>query len=147
MSLGNLLKTGQIKQHPPDRDQIQKLLASAQRNLADAGVKGISAETRFDVAYKAIMQTALAALMANGYRPDTNRPGHHMTVIQSLPLIVGLENKRVLVLDTLRRKRNISDYTGADIEDVSALACVSEAKDLLLYVKSRLKKTHPELMA
>jgi len=26
------------------------------------------------------MQSALAALMMHGYRPDTNRPGHHMTL-------------------------------------------------------------------
>jgi hypothetical protein len=122
MSLENLLKIGQLKSHPPDRREIQKLLVAAQRNLADVQIKGISAETRFDVTYKAIMQAALAALMANGYRPDTNRPGHHMTVIQSLPLTVGLKPARAIVLDTLRRKRNLSDYTGADIDDVSAEA-------------------------
>jgi hypothetical protein len=27
------------------------------------------------------MQSALAALLANGYRPDTKVPGHHQTVI------------------------------------------------------------------
>ena len=42
------------------------------------------------------MQSALAALMMHGYRPETNRPGHHMTVIQSLPLTIGLESKRLI---------------------------------------------------
>ena len=62
----------------------------------------ISAETRFDAAYKAIMQVALAALMANGFRPDTNRHGHHMTVVQSLPKSIGLATDRMVVLDALR---------------------------------------------
>ena len=84
------------------------MLAAATRNLADARVTNISPETRFDAAYKAIMQAALAALMAHGYRPDTKRPGHHMTVVQALPLTIGLTAARVTVLDTLRRKRNVS---------------------------------------
>lgn len=76
MSLENLLRIGQLKAHPPHAQEIERLLAAAQRNLRDAQVRGISAETRFDAAYKAIMQSALAALMMHGYRPDTNRPGH-----------------------------------------------------------------------
>lgn len=120
MSLENLLKIGQLKTHPPDAREIEQLLAAASRNLRDARVTGISAETRFDAAYKAIMQSALAALMMHGYRPDTNRPGHHMTVVQSLSLTVGTERKRVVVLDTLRRQRNVADYTGDDIDSSTA---------------------------
>jgi hypothetical protein len=82
VSLQNLLKIGQLKAHPSDAAEIQRLLAAAARNLADARVLTISPETRFDAAYKAVMQSALASLMANGFRPDTNRPGHHMTVVQ-----------------------------------------------------------------
>lgn len=96
MSLENLLKIGQLKPHPPEAAEIERLLIAARRNLRDAGVTSISPETRFDAAYKAIMQSALAALMMHGYRPDTNRPGHHMTVIQSLPLTIGLESKRLM---------------------------------------------------
>jgi len=73
------------------------------------------------------MQSALAALMMNGYRPDTNRPGHHMTVIQSLPLTVGLDSKRVIVLDALRRQRNVADYTGDDVDETTAQHCIDEA--------------------
>src|SRR5512139_2341941 len=99
VSLENLLKIGQLKEHAPDSDEIAKLLTAAARNLADAGVKAISPETRFDAAYKAVMQAALAALMAHGYRPDTKRPGHHATVVQALPLTIGLAAGRVTVLD------------------------------------------------
>jgi hypothetical protein len=80
------------------------LLAAAARNLTDARVTAISAETRFDAAYKSIMQVALAALMAHGYRPDTKRLGHHVTVLQGLTLTIDLAAARVRVLDTLRRQ-------------------------------------------
>ncbi|OGT35723.1 MAG: DNA-binding protein [Gammaproteobacteria bacterium RBG_16_51_14] len=146
MSLENLLKIGQLKEHQTDAADVQRLLAAAQRNLTDARVTSISPETRFDAAYKAIMQAALTALMAQGYRPDTNRPGHHMTIVQALPLTIGLAEKRMAVLDTLRRKRNIADYTGEDIDDVSMENCVDEAEQLIADVNVWLKTNRPHLL-
>ena len=144
MTLQNLLKIGQLKSHLAEAGEIQRLLAAAERNLHDSGVTSISAELRFDAAYKAIMQCALAAMMANGYRPDTNKPGHHVTVVQGLAHSIGLEAARVMVLDTLRRQRNLSDYTGDDIDDSSAAHCSAEAKRLLKEVKAWLRANHPE---
>lgn len=76
------------------------------------------------------MQCALVALMANGFRPSTNEPGHHATVIQSWPKTVGLSDMRMTVLDKLRRKRNLSDYSGEGIGDEEAVACLRAAEDL-----------------
>lgn len=146
LSLENLLKIGQLKQHPVSAEEIEKLLASAQRNLRDAGVKEVSAETRFDAAYKAIMQSALAALMMHGYRPDTSRPGHHMTVLQSTPLTLGLASRRVVVLDALRRQRNVADYTGDDIDDSTAENCVVEARRLIDDALAWRKTHRPDLV-
>ena len=146
VSLQNLLKIGQLKEHPPDAAEVQRLLAAAARNLADARVTTISPETRFDAAYKAMMQAALAALMAHGYRPDTNRPGHHVTVVQALTLTIGLAPARVTVIDTLRRKRNLSDYTGEDIDDSSAEHCIAEADRLLQEVTAWLTAHRPQLL-
>jgi len=141
-----LLKIGQLKAHPPDAEEIERLLNAAQRNLRDARVTRISAETRFDAAYKAIMQSALAALMMHGYRPDTNRPGHHMTVVQSVPLTMGVETKRVAVLDTLRRQRNVADYTGDDIDESTVEHCINEASGLLDDVLAWRRTNRSELM-
>ena len=146
MSLENLLKIGQLKEHPIDAEEIERLLVAAQRNIRDASVTSISSETRFDAAYKAIMQSALAAILMHGYRPDTNKPGHHMTVVQSLPLTIGLSAKRVTVLDALRRKRNIADYTGDDIDDSSVQHCAEEARRLLKDVIDWRKDHRPKLV-
>jgi uncharacterized protein (UPF0332 family) len=134
VSLENLLKIGQLKLHPPDAREIEQLLVAARRNVRDARVTSISAETRFDAAYKAIMQSALAALMMRGYRPDTNRPGHHMTVVQSLPITIGIDSKRVVVLDALRRQRNVADYTGDDVDESTAEHCIAQAEQLVVDV-------------
>jgi hypothetical protein len=144
--LDNLFSIGQLKVHPADAAEIQRLLQAAQRNIADSRVSAVSAETRFDAAYKAIMQSALVAVMANGFRPDTNRPGHHMTVLQSLPKSIDLDPDRMVVLDALRRKRNLSDYMGEDVDDVSVSHCVEEAEQLLQDLKDWLKRNRPELI-
>jgi hypothetical protein len=147
MTLQNLEKIGQLKPHAPTRGEVQRLLAAAQRNLVDAERRGNSNETRFDCAYKAIMQCALVAMLASGYRPSTNAPGHHQTMIQSLPLTLGVSNEDWIVLDALRRKRNLNDYTGAPLEEGAAEEAIAQAKNLLSMVMPWLKRTHPGLAA
>lgn len=145
MSLEALLRIGQLKAHPPDRDEIARLLAAAARNLKDAAHEGVSTETRFDCAYKAIMQSALVALVANGYRPSTHVPGHQMTVIQALTHTIGLEPRRMVVLDALRKKRNLNDYLGTELDEASTQACVIEAIRLLDDVHVWLNANAPGL--
>ena len=145
MTLDNLLRIGQLKRHATDRVEIGNLLAAARRNLGDAQAENISTENRFDAAYKCIMQSALSALMANGFRPDTKVPGHHQTVIQTLPKTLGLPGARVAVLDALRNKRNLSDYTGKDIDPASLATCIEEAERLLGEVAAWLAANHPDL--
>jgi len=129
MTLENLLKIGQLKVHSTDRSEVQRLLEAVRRNLNDAGVDAISLETRFDAAYKAIMQTAMVALLANGYRADSR--GHHQVMIQSLPLTIGLSKDRMLVLDAMRRKRNAADYLGDYVDEASVEVCIEQAQLLL----------------
>lgn len=147
MTLQNLLKIGQLKDHPPDAEEIQRLLAAAARNIADSHVAEVSPENRFDAAYKAIMQAALVALMAHGYRPDTKRPGHHMTVVQALVHTINLQADRLIVLETLRRIRNRSDYSGDDVDESSARQCRAEAQRLLAEVIDWLEANRPKLIA
>ena len=111
MSLENLVgKT--LEKIDPDASAIKRLLSSAERNIADSHVMEISSENRFDVAYKAIMQLANAALQANGYRTLTSKPGHHMTMIQVPSQTIALDKQTVIVLDMLRKQRNVADYSG-----------------------------------
>jgi uncharacterized protein (UPF0332 family) len=146
MTLENLLEIGRLKQHATDRDEIRRLLEAAHRNLVDAQVTAISLETRFDAAYKAIMQASLAALVANGYRPDTKSPGHHATLVQTLTKTIRLPAQRLVVLDALRKKRNLSDYSGMWVDEASTASCIIEAGDLLKDVENWLADNRPDLM-
>ncbi len=146
MSLDNLVRTHQIKPHATHPEEVQRLLAAATRNLADARVEGISDETRFDAAYKAIMQCALVGLMANGYRPSTSVPGHHQTVIQTLSLTLGVPRESWIVMDALRKKRNVNDYSGDLIEPESVRECIAQADALFGHVGQWLAANRPDLL-
>ncbi len=61
MTLQNLLGIS-LDAVAPKRTQVARMLAAAERNMADARLAGLSAETRFDVGCKPGMSTtALAA--------------------------------------------------------------------------------------
>lgn len=146
MSLENLVRTHQLAPHDPRPIEVQRLLTAARRNLADSRVDGISDETRFDCAYKAIMQCALIGLLANGYRPATSTPGHHQTMIQALPLTLGLDRSTWVVLDALRKKRNVNDYSGDLMEPEAVLECVTRAEALLAWTRDWLDGRRPDLV-
>jgi hypothetical protein len=146
VSLQNLLQTGKLKEHAPTAAEVVRLLAAIERNLADSSVTAVSNETRFDAAYKAVMQCALAAMLASGYRPATSEPGHHLTLIQSLPLTLGMTNDAWVVLDALRRKRNANDYTGDIILPNMVSECVTQARKLNARLHAHLKAHQPELL-
>jgi hypothetical protein len=145
MTLQNLLGRT-LDTVTPDRAQVAKLLAAAERNIADAQLDGLSAENRFDAAYKAIMQLAMLALHANGYRTRTSVPGHHQTAIQRLTRMIGLQPVKVRLLDALRRQRNLSDYSGDLVADSAVVDCVAGAKDLLSLVRGWLSAQRSDLL-
>ena len=146
MTLENLLKIRQLASITPSRADILRLLQAAGRNLDDSRVTAISTENRFDAAYKCVMQSALAALHASGYRTSTSVPGHHQTLIQTLPLTVGADPRQVVLLDRLRKQRNVADYSGDPISSTTLASCVQAAEALLRQVKEWLQQHHPELL-
>lgn len=145
MSLDNLVGIN-LEKVAPDADAIKRLLSSAERNIKDARVMEISAENRFDAAYKAIMQLANAALQANGFRTLTSKPGHHMIMIQSLGQTIGLEKGTVIVLDALRKQRNVADYSGDIVPSSAVQECIAHAEELLMATRQWLQANKPDLL-
>ena len=145
MSLDNLVGIS-LEKLEPDSTSIARLLAAARRNIADATIMTVSAENRFDAAYKAIMQLANASLQANGFRTLTSKPGHHMTMIQLLGQTLGLGKETVIILDALRKQRNVADYTSDIVPESAARDCLMHAENLLQNVNRWLKANRPELV-
>jgi len=92
------------------------------------------------------MQCALVAMRVAGYRPAANEPGRHQTMIQSLPLTLGVSNDTWIVLDALRRERNANDYTGQPITATVVAECLAQAKMLEQALLGHLRAQHPQLL-
>jgi hypothetical protein len=146
MTLKNLLATGQLHEEQADPREIRRLLQSAATAISDAREGSVSAVTRLDAAYRAIMQCALVALRVNGFRPSTSAPGHHALMIQTLGKSIGLPREQVRTLDAFRKKRNAVDYLGKDVDDASATACVEAAGKLRNALLDWLRTNRPDLI-
>lgn len=129
----------------PDVATMRRLREAARRSLHDAGLAGLSAEGRFDLAYKAIMQSANLALQANGYRTLTSKPGHHQTMIQTLSQTVGLDAATVRLLDALRKQRNVIDYAGDLVSEAMASEALKQAQSMTQRVEEWLRENKPDL--
>jgi len=145
MSLQNLLGIS-LEQITPQKETIRRLLDGAARHIADAKVKAISAETRFSSAYTAIRMLADVGLHAQGYRTLTSKPGHHQTAIQTLPKTLEVDSQTVILLDKLRKQRNLTEYTGDIIPESAVAECLSQAESLHVITLHWLKKHKASLV-
>ena len=146
MTLQNLAGIGKLKPHKATPEEMSRLLGSAADAIADSRRKENSPNSRLDLAYKAIMQVSLAALMANGFRPSTSEPGHQQTTIQTLPKTIGITPERMRVFDAYRRARNVADYEGDPVEERLVAECSEAANGLLAAVRAWLKENRPDLL-
>lgn len=147
MTLENLLAIHRLQAFEATPAAVQRLLASAERNLADARLTALSADNRFDAAYKTIMQCAMIGLWTKGYRTVTSQPGHHQTALQALPKTLGLDQETVIVLDALRKQRNLNDYEGGPVSKAAVKECIAQADALLARTREWLQKHRPDLLA
>lgn len=146
MTLANLLAIQRLQAFEASPQGVQRLLAAAERNLADAQLQALSAENRFDAAYKCILQCAMLGLWARGYRTPTSQPGHHQTTLQCLPLTMGLPGDVIIVLDALRKQRNQNDYEGDPVGTAVVTECLAQAHLLLAHTRQFLQTQFPALL-
>lgn len=142
MTLTNLLAIQRLQAFEASAEGVQRLLAAAARNLADAQLQALSPENRFDAAYKCILHCA----MPQGYRTATSQPGHHQTALQSLPLTMALPKDVIIVLDALRKKRNQNDYEGDPVGQAVVTECIAQARSLLAHTRDFLQTQFPALL-
>jgi hypothetical protein len=144
MSLKNLAGVS-LDTLTPSRETITRLIEAATRHIADAKVRGVSAETRFGSAYTAIRMLADVGLHANGYRRLTSRSGHHQTAIQTLQLTLGVVAKTIIRLDHLRKQRNATEYSGDIVPETAVTECLAQAESLRVIALAWLKNSQPLL--
>ena len=60
---------------------------------------------------------------------------------------MGVEQDIVMVLDALRKQRNLNDYEGDSITDAAVAECLLQAKELLARTRQWLQARRPDLLA
>lgn len=145
MVLETLLGRG-LQQEPTDAAEISRFLKKIEAKLVDCRTPSISLDSRFDIAYEALLQCGLTALRAHGLRPDS-KGGHHIMALQTLPATIGFSKDKVRLLDEFRKQRAAGLYDGSfnpsEAEFEALLDVVGTLRDELT---AWLNMQRPELM-
>lgn len=100
----------------------------AATNLKDAGVKGLSAQGRYEFAYNAARIITTIVIRACGYRVSA-KAGHHYYTFQALQAVDPNFVTVAAYFDRARDKRNDFSY------DAAAHVSDTDAEELLKTVK------------
>ncbi len=144
MSLQNYLANSWIRRHATSQEEITNLLAIADRDIAQSQTPGLGPEWRFDIAYNAALQCAVAALAAAGFR--AKRQNKHMRTIECLEFTLEYVSPDVHFLDQCRRKRHAAVYEVIDaISNQEADEMLAFAKRVREDVAAWLAEHHADL--
>src|SRR5438132_4015639 len=126
MNLTKLLANKEAQKHKTSKKELDNMRALIARDLADAGLAGLSADRRFATAYNAALQAANMAMAC----AVLGKPVHNYADY----------------FETCRRKRNTIDYTFSNV------ATETEAKEILIQasqfygaVEDWITNNHPSL--
>lgn len=145
MSLKSWSDAGWIREQEPDPEMIRVALDAARKDLQQCQVEGLSPEWRLIIGYTCILNAAMAALLASGYRAD--RDQHHYRTLQSLQLTVGMPPNEVRRLDRYRKKRHISTYERVEaVSELEADEIAEAAAGVLVTVTKWLSERQPNLV-
>jgi len=67
-------------------------------------------------------------------------------MLQLLVKTVWLESDTMILLDSLRKQRNVADYSSDLVPESAMRECITQAEQLQLVVTQWLEENHPELL-
>ena len=147
MSLKDLLNENKLKEHKTSVQEVADLFNVIKRDIDDAGIKAVSSDRRFTIAYNAILQLSTIILYSSGYK--TYGTAHHYTTFQALKEILGDKHHELIdYFDACRSKRNISDYDRFGmISEKETDEIISETKKFKKLIINWVKDNYPELIS
>jgi uncharacterized protein (UPF0332 family) len=142
-----LLSNNEVQRHKTAKKELDQLRAVIRRDLADASLRGASADRRFATAYNAALQAAKMAIACAGYR--VVGVGHHRISFDVVRLAIGkVADPYSDYFDRCRRKRNVIDYDDAFVAtETEATEILTKAKEFADAVEHWIAKNHPSLKA
>lgn len=147
MSLEQWSRNGWLQRSETTVAEIQRLFEVVDRDLADARVKGLSADGRFQHAYDATLQLCMIPLRASGYTVPKGQ-GHHKRAIDSLRYTLGgsfADTADYIERCSRLRSQSIYERTGV-IANAEASALVKTAATVRDEVLAWLKANHTVLV-
>jgi hypothetical protein len=126
------------------RDTVTWLQA-AQVKLNDAAQTVVSAGTRMDAAWDAVLLASLAVACAEGWRATSDK-GHHAAVFEGAGQAIGLGQGRFDELDTLRDWRNRKYRAGQFSTEAEVGEAIGWVRPFLAEVAAWFAQQHPVLM-
>ena len=106
--------TGAIRPASPSSIEIERLLAIAERDLAQVRMSGLHPDTRFSLAYNAGHQLATVVLRLHGVR--IRKTGFHQNTFAELKTRLPEDMRSIAdYFGRARRKRNTAAYDRVNI--------------------------------
>ena len=145
MNLTELLNAGRLREHSTSPQEIGNLLATAERDLADARVEQVSLDGRFARAYNAALSLATIPLYCAGYRTARH---HHLTTFEALTLVLGKQMQELAdYFQTCRAKRHRLQYDRAgEVSERDLHELIESVESFTEQVKEWLRTNHPDLL-
>lgn len=134
-----------LKPQPANGRDVMQWLHQAQTKLEDARHTAISAGTRMDAAWDAVLMACLAVACAEGWRATSER-GHHAVVLEGTVQALGLSEPRHDELDTLRDWRNRKYRAGYKMEVAEVDEALQWVAPFLGEVAHWFQQHHSKLM-
>ena len=139
MSIEKLIKAGRIHRFEATRDEVDKAIEIARRDLTSAeSMIGESLDWCFSIAYNAVLQASRAYMLHKGYRPASAET--HKATFEFMKLSVPSNlTETVSYFDRARKKRHRTIY------DEVGLITENEAKELLKKAREFLEYIEKEI--
>jgi len=145
MSWKKLLKDNRVTAEPPSKAELDSLRSIVTRSLKDVTAPGLSADTRFVLAYDAARTLSLIVVRAEGYRPRS--VGAHYNTFLALGAADPAFDALSAYFDGCRMKRNDCEYDFAGgVSDTEAEGLLTTVKQFALDVEAWVKAHHPQLI-
>jgi hypothetical protein len=108
MGWKKLLSDNRVTAEPPSKAELDSLRSIVTRSLKDVTTPGLSADTRFVLAYDAARTLSLILVRAEGYRPRS--VGAHYNTFLALEAVDPAFKALSVYFDGCRMKRNNCEY-------------------------------------
>ncbi len=146
MKLYKMEERGYLARITPSRDDLAHLITAIQRRLMDAKNVTVTRENRLQQAYQAVLQVAIAALHAKGYRLKS-KPAHHVMAIESLEHTIGVERGLRDYYQSLRKRRHDVIYDAIiSVSEQDLEEAIERAEGLFAAFREWLEKYQPDLV-